>query len=66
MKEVAVARIRAIQQISYVEAVKIAGGVSVDEMEVNVPQSTVNAMQEKDPDTLTVKKVDFVAFIVLN
>jgi metal-sulfur cluster biosynthetic enzyme len=32
MKEVAEARVRAIQQISYVVAVKIAEGVSRDEM----------------------------------
>jgi hypothetical protein len=44
-----------------VPAVKIAG-VSRDYMVVDVPQSAVNAMQEKDPNTLTVK-VDFVAFI---
>jgi hypothetical protein len=63
-KEVAVARIRAIQQDSYVQAVKIAEGVSSrEEMVGDVPQSAVNAMQEKDPDTRTVKKVDFVAFI---
>ena len=37
---------------------KLAEGMVVD-----VPQSTVNAMQEKVPDTLIVKKVDFVAFI---
>ena len=54
-------RIRAIQQISYVEAVKIAEGVKRYEMVVDVPQTAVNAMQEKDPDTLTVKKVDFDA-----
>ena len=60
MKEVAVVRIRAIQQVCYVEAVKIAEGVSREEMVVDVPQSAVNAKQEKDPDTLIVKKVDFI------
>jgi hypothetical protein len=47
MREVAVARIKTIQQVSYVEAVKIAEGGSRDEMVVDVPQSIVNAMQEK-------------------
>ena len=45
------------------EAVKIAEGVNRDEMVFDVPQSAVNAMQEKDPDILIVKKVDFVVFI---
>ena len=39
MKEVAAARIRAIQQVFYVEEVKIAEGVSREEMVVDVPQS---------------------------
>ena len=44
MMEVAVARIRAIQPVSYEEAVKIAEGLSREEMEVDVPQYAVDAM----------------------
>ena len=47
VNEVKVAMHRAVKQVSYVEAVKIAG-VSREEMVVDVPQSAVNAMQEKE------------------
>jgi hypothetical protein len=46
-----------------VEVVKIAEGMSREEMVVDVPQCAVNAMQEKDHNTLIVKKVDLVVFI---
>ena len=50
--DVTVARIRAIQQVSCVEPVKIAVGVNREEMVVDIPQSAVNDMQEKDPNIL--------------
>ena len=50
MKEVAVPWIRAIQHVSYKEAVKIPEGVSREDIVVDVPQSAMNAMQERDPD----------------
>jgi hypothetical protein len=61
MKDVTVARIRPIQQVSYVEAVKIAEGVRRGEGSV-CPTVCSEAMQEKDPNALIVK-VDFVVFI---
>ena len=61
MKKVAVARIRAIQQVFYVETVRIAEGVSREEMVVDVPQSAVN---DKYPDVRIVKKVAFVVQVI--
>ena len=62
MKEVTVARIRPIQQVSYVEAVKIAEGVRRGEGS-GCPTVCSEAMQEKDPNKQMVNKVDFVVFI---
>ena len=44
MKEVAVARIRAIQEVSHVEAVKLAERERGDKMAVDAPQPAVNAV----------------------
>lgn len=60
-------RIKAAQQISYVEVVKrVKGAVgnSVEDMAVDALQPVASVLsQSGDLDTLIVKKVDFVAFI---
>lgn len=48
MKDVTVARIRPIQQVSYVQAVKIAEGVSREKV-VDVPQSAVKPCRRRIP-----------------
>ena len=67
-KEVEVSRIKAVQQISYVEVVKSVEGAkghsSEEDMVVDAPQPVANVVrQSSDLDTLIVKKMDLVAFI---
>lgn len=60
------AKVRAGHWISYAEPnkrIETASDVSVDDMVVDTPQTLVNVCQSREPDTLCVKKVDFVAFI---
>ena len=52
------ARVRSVQCVSYLEAVRrVEGAIVVEPTPVNVPR------QPRYPDILHVKKVDFVAFI---
>ena len=68
VKEVELSRIRAVQQISYLEVVKSVEGArghsSEEHMVVDAPQLVaIVFLQSSDLDTLIVKKVDFVTFI---
>lgn len=64
LKEVKVAKVRMVHQISYAEATKRIekASDSVEDMVADDPQP-MNVCQAREPDLLCVKKVDFVAFI---
>lgn len=54
MKEVEIARIRAVQQVSYMEAVQMVGGSgNEEEMAVDAPQPAENVVHQlTDPEIL--------------
>lgn len=58
-------RFRAVEQVSYAEAVKIVEGESrYDEAMAVDDQQPVDVIQQiKDPEILMLKRMDFVAFI---
>ena len=67
VKENEVAKVRVVQSISYAAAVKRAESLNgAPEKSIVVDRPTLQAagvaFHQQDPDTLKVKKVDFVAF----
>ena len=66
VKEVKVARFRAVEKLSYAEAVKIVEASSRDDeaMAVDDTQQSVDVSQMRDPEILIVKKVDFIAQVI--
>jgi hypothetical protein len=66
VKETEVAKVRAVQRISYPEAVRrVEEETNVEETMVFGLETPVNVPCQQDPDMLHVEKVDFVLFIAL-
>lgn len=59
-----VARVRSVQHVSYLEAVRRTSGME-ETMEVEPPQPVKGSHQLRDSEMLHVKKVDFVFFITV-
>lgn len=66
VKETELARIRAVQCVSYLEAVRRVEEASGVENTMVIETAQMNVSQQSmDPDIVHVKKVDFVAFIAM-